>query len=77
MKPNLQCTHCDKTFENQRLLNNHYNQLGIDNIAAQGFFDEYREMMIKQKEEHIARKKKEGDSDLIFNKKDNSKNKQV
>ena len=28
-------------------------------------------MMIKQKEEHIPRKKKEGESDLIFNEKDN------
>ncbi len=42
MKPNLQCTHCDKTFENLRLLNNHFNQLGIDDIEAKGFFDEYK-----------------------------------
>ncbi len=73
MKPNLQCAHCGKTFENLRLLNNHYNQLGIDNIEAAGFFDEYKKMMIKQKKEHIERKKKEGDSDLLFNEKDNEK----
>jgi hypothetical protein len=30
-------------------------------------------MMIKQKEEHTERKKKEGDSDLLFNEKDNEK----
>ena len=42
MKPNLQCTHCGKTFENLRLLNNHYNQLGVDDIEAKGFFDEYK-----------------------------------
>ena len=77
MKPTLQCAHCGKTFENQRLLNNHYNQLGVEYIEAKGFFDEYRKPMIKQKEEHIARKKKEGDSDLIFNEKDNKKNKGV
>ncbi len=33
--------------------------------------------MIKQKEEHMGRKKKEGDSDLVFNEKDNKKNKEV
>ena len=39
MKPTLQCTHCGKIFENQRLLNNHYNQLGVDDIESKGFFD--------------------------------------
>ncbi len=73
MKPNLQCTHCGKTFENQRLLNNHYNQHGGDSIEAAGFFDEIRKTMIKQKEAHVERKKKEGDSDLVFNEKDNEK----
>jgi len=34
--------------------------------------EECREEMIKQKEEHEKRKKYEGDSDLIFNKKDNN-----
>ncbi len=68
---NLQCSHCGKMFENQRLLNNNYNQIGLDKIKAAGFFDEYRKMMIKQKEEHD--KRKEGDSDLIFNEKDNKK----
>ena len=32
MKANLQCSHCGKTFENIRLLNNHYNQLGVDHF---------------------------------------------
>lgn len=40
-------------------------------------FDEidesYKKMMIKQKKEHEARKNKEGDSDLVFNEKDNKK----
>jgi len=71
MKLNLQCSHCGKIFENQRLLNNHYNQIGLDNIKAEGFFDEYRKMMIKGKEEYD--KRKEADSDLIFNEKDNKK----
>ncbi len=35
----IQCTHCGKTFENLRLLNNHYNQHGIDYIESKGFFD--------------------------------------
>ncbi len=73
MNPNFQCTHCGKTFENLRLLNNHYNQHGVENIEAKGFFDEIRKTMIKQKEEHVERKKKEGDSDLVFNEKDNEK----
>lgn len=33
--------------------------------------EEYRKIMIKQKKEFEKYKKKEGDSDLIFNKKDN------
>ncbi len=33
--------------------------------------EEYREIMIKQKKEYKEYKMKEGDSDLIFNKKDN------
>ncbi len=73
MKPNLQCTHCGETFENLRLLNNHYNQHGVNSIEEAGFFDEIRKTMIKQKEEHVERKKKEGDSDLVFNEKDNEK----
>ena len=38
MKTTLQCAHCGKTFENQRLLNNHYNELGVDYIESKGFF---------------------------------------
>ena len=37
--------------------------------------EEYRKIMIKQKKEYEEYKKKEGDSDLIFNKKDNEKKK--
>jgi len=33
--------------------------------------EEYRKIMIKQKKEFEEYKKKEGDSDLLFNKKDN------
>ena len=33
--------------------------------------EEYRKIMIKQKKEFEEYKKKEGDSDLIFNEKDN------
>ena len=35
--------------------------------------EEYRKIMIKQKEEFNEFKKKEGDSDIIFNEKDNEK----
>ncbi len=71
MKLNPKCSHCGKIFENQRLLNNHYNQIGVDKIKAAGFFEKYRKMMIKQKEEYD--KRKEEDSDLISNEKDNKK----
>ena len=37
--------------------------------------EEYRKQMIKLKEEHDKMKEKEGDSDLIFNGKDNKANK--
>jgi len=36
------------------------------------FDDEYRKKMIKQKKEYLEFKKKEGDSDLVFNEKDNN-----
>ncbi len=68
---NLQCSHCDKIFENQRLLNNHYNQIGVDTLKEAGFFEQFRKTMIKGKEEHDKRKKE--DSDLVFNEKDNKK----
>lgn len=35
--------------------------------------DDYRKKMIKEKKEYEKRKKIEGDSDLIFNEKDNRK----
>ncbi len=35
--------------------------------------EKYRKIMIKQKEEFDEFKKKKGDSDLIFNEKDNQK----
>jgi len=37
--------------------------------------DEYRKKMIKSKKEYEEYKAKEGDSDLVFNKKDNQKSK--
>jgi hypothetical protein len=37
--------------------------------------EEYRKIMIKQKKEFEEFKKKEGDSDLIFNKRDNKEKK--
>ena len=37
--------------------------------------EDYREIMIKQKKEFEEYKKKEGDSDIIFNKKDNKEKK--
>ncbi len=37
------------------------------------FEDKIREKMIKQKEEYEKYRKKEGDSDLLFNEKDNKK----
>ncbi len=37
------------------------------------FEKDYRKKMIKQKEDYDKMKEKEGDSDLIFNEKDNKK----
>lgn len=39
------------------------------------FEDDYRKKMIKSKEEYEKFKEQEGDSDLIFNEKDNRKSK--
>ncbi len=39
------------------------------------FEDDYRKKMIKSKKEYDEYKAKEGDSDLVFNKKDNPKKK--
>jgi hypothetical protein len=41
------------------------------------FEKKYREMMIKAKEDYDKMKEKEGDSDLIFNEKDNKKNQKI
>ena len=38
------------------------------------FEKDYREKMIKAKEDYDKMKKKEGDSDLVFNEKDNKNN---
>jgi len=34
MKPNLQCVYCGKIFKNLMLLNNHYNQLGVNRFGV-------------------------------------------
>jgi hypothetical protein len=41
------------------------------------FEKKYLEMMIKAKENYDKMKEKEGDSDLIFNEKDNKKNQKI
>jgi len=43
----------------------------VENYLYKVMEEEYRKIMIKQKKEYEEYKKKEGDSDLIFNKKDN------
>ena len=42
-----------------------------ENNPEKKYDDEYRKKMIKQKEEYLKFKKEEGDSDLVFNEKDN------
>jgi len=42
-----------------------------------GFEKDYLKKMIKAKDEYDKMKEREGDSDLIFNKKDNEKNKET
>ncbi len=46
----------------------------VENSQKQFMEEKYRKIMIKQKKEFEEYKKKEGDSDLIFNKKDNKEN---
>ncbi len=41
------------------------------------FEKKYREILIKVKEDYDKMKEKEGDSDLIFNEKDNKKNQKI
>jgi len=42
-----------------------------ENNQEKKYDDEYRKKMIKQKEEYLKFKKEQGDSDLVFNEKDN------
>ena len=42
-----------------------------ENNQEKKYDDEYRKKMIKQKDEYLKFKKEEGDSDLVFNEKDN------
>ncbi len=42
------------------------------NNSPKQHHDEYRSQMLKQKKDYDEFKKKEGDSDLVFNEKDNS-----
>ena len=46
----------------------------FENSQRQFMEEEYRKIMIKQKKEFEEYKKKEGDSDLVFNKKDSKEN---
>ncbi|MCJ8306629.1 MAG: hypothetical protein HRU07_06220 [Nitrosopumilus sp.] len=41
------------------------------------FEKKYREIMIKAKDDYDKMKEQEGDSDLIFNEKDNKKNQKI
>jgi hypothetical protein len=50
-----------------------YTKEEIMNSKIDEFEKKYREKMIKEKEEYDKIKEKEGDSDLIFNEKDNKK----
>jgi hypothetical protein len=43
-----------------------------ENKQVKKFDDEYKKKMIKQKKEYLEFRKKEGDSDLFFNDKDNN-----
>ncbi len=71
----LKCEHCGETFVDDK--NNVINYLTHQNMChkdkatiEEKIFEDFRQKMIKQKNEYEASKKKSGDSDLVFNSKE-------
>ena len=71
----MKCEHCDEILmDDENVVTNYLIHKRIchkDELQdKEKMFDEYREKMIRQKEEYIKLKEKIGDSDLIFNAKE-------
>lgn len=72
---NLKCKHCDEIFANDENLiaryTVHQNARHKDKMASEEkIFEDFREKMIKQKDDYEKSKEKMGDSDLVFNAKE-------
>ena len=68
----MKCEYCDKILlDNENVITNYLIHKRIchkDDVSdKEKMFGEYREKMIRQKEEYIKLKEKIGDSDLVFN----------
>ena len=71
----MKCEHCDVTLtDDENVATNYLIHNRIyhkDEVSdKEKIFGEYREKMIRQKEEYSKLKEKMGDSDLIFNAKE-------
>ena len=71
----MRCEYCDKIItDDKNIVTNyliHKRMCHQDEISdEEKISDEYRQKMIKQKEEYVKLKEKTGDSDLIFNAKE-------
>ena len=68
----MKCEYCDKILlDDENVITNYFIHKRIchkDDVSdEEKIFDDYREKMIRQKEEYVKLKEKTGDSDLIFN----------
>ena len=68
----MKCEYCDKILlDDENVITNYLIHKRIchkDDVSdEEKMFGEYREKMIRQKEEYVKLKEKTGDSDLIFN----------
>ena len=68
----MKCNYCDNILvDDENVITNyliHKRLCHKDDVSdEERMFDNYREKMIRQKEEFIKSKEKMGDSDLIFN----------
>jgi len=71
----MKCEHCDEVLmDDENVVTNYLIHKRIchkdEASDEEKMFGEYREKMIRQKEEYVKLKEKIGDSDLIFNAKE-------
>lgn len=71
----MECEYCGKMFvDDDDTIANYYMHQSIDHkdkiTAEEKIFEDFRKKMIKQKNEYVRSKEKDGDSDLVFNAKE-------